>query len=118
MRQHCFLGTYAHEVALTQNFRVRQLYSMRSYHNKEQQSSELLNYKRKQTPEKEKEVVFFIASCGFSHVIPQFSPLAPFISLVVAFSFCFSQDIVKGGSKLTWFFNIVTRQLFCAKYNR
>ena len=44
----------------------------------------------------EKKVVFFIASSGVSYAVHQFSPLAAMILIVVSFSFCFLEDIVKG----------------------
>ena len=44
----------------------------------------------------EKKVMFFIASGGISYAIHQFSPLATIILIVVSFSFCFLEDIVKG----------------------
>ena len=44
----------------------------------------------------EKKVVFFIASGGISYAVHQFSPLATIILIVVSFSFCFLEDIVKG----------------------
>ena len=43
----------------------------------------------------EKKVVFFIASGGISYAVQQFSPLAAIILIVVSFSFCFLEDIVK-----------------------
>ena len=44
----------------------------------------------------EKKVVIFIASGGISYAVHQFSPLAAIILIVVSFSFCFLEDIVKG----------------------
>ncbi|MDB0016371.1 hypothetical protein N9E28_02350 [Alphaproteobacteria bacterium] len=44
----------------------------------------------------EKKVVFFIALGGISYAVHQFSPLAAIILIVVSFSFCFLEDIVKG----------------------
>jgi hypothetical protein len=44
----------------------------------------------------EKKVMFFIASGGISYAMHQFSPLAAIILIVVSFSFCFLEDIVKG----------------------
>ena len=44
----------------------------------------------------ERKVLFFIATCGISYAVVQFSPLAATILLVVSFSFCFLENIVKG----------------------
>ena len=44
----------------------------------------------------ERKVLFFIASCGISNALLQFSLLAAIILIVVSFSFCFLEDIVKG----------------------
>ena len=44
----------------------------------------------------ERKVLFFIASCGISYAVLQFSPLAAIILVVVSFSFCFLEDIIKG----------------------
>ena len=44
----------------------------------------------------ERKVVFFIASGCISYAVHQFSPLAAIILIVVSFSFCFLEDIVKG----------------------
>jgi hypothetical protein len=41
-------------------------------------------------------VLFFIASCGISNAVLQFSLLAAVILIVVSFSFCFLEDIIKG----------------------
>ena len=45
---------------------------------------------------KERKAMFFIASCGISYAVLQFSPLAAIILVVVSFSFCFLEDIIKG----------------------
>ena len=44
----------------------------------------------------ERKALFFIATCGISYAAHQFSPLAATILLVVSFSFCFLENIVKG----------------------
>ena len=44
----------------------------------------------------ERKVLFFIASCGISNALLQFSLLAAVILIVVSFSFCFLEDIIKG----------------------
>ena len=44
----------------------------------------------------ERKVLFFIASCGISYAVLQFSLLAAIILIVVSFSFCFLEDIIKG----------------------
>ena len=44
----------------------------------------------------ERKVLFFIASCGISNAVLQFSLLAAVILIVVSFSFCFLEDIIKG----------------------
>ena len=44
----------------------------------------------------ERKALFFIATCGISYAALQFSPLAATILLVVSFSFCFLENIVKG----------------------
>ena len=44
----------------------------------------------------ERKVLFFIASCGISYAVLQFSLLATIILIVVSFSFCFLEDIIKG----------------------
>ena len=45
---------------------------------------------------KERKALFFIASCGISYAVLQFSHVAAIIMLVVSFSLCFLDDIVKG----------------------
>jgi Ni/Fe-hydrogenase subunit HybB-like protein len=45
---------------------------------------------------KERKALFFIASCGISYAVLQFSHVAAIIVLVVSFSLCFLDDIVKG----------------------
>ena len=44
----------------------------------------------------ERKVLFFISSCGVSYAVFQFSLLAAVILIVVSFSFCFLEDIIKG----------------------
>ena len=44
----------------------------------------------------ERKVLYFIASCGISYAVFQFSLLAAIILIVVSFSFCFLEDIIKG----------------------
>ena len=44
----------------------------------------------------ERKVLFFIASGGISYAVLQYSPLAAIILIVISFSFCFLEDIVKG----------------------
>jgi hypothetical protein len=44
----------------------------------------------------ERKVIFFIASGGISYAVFQFSLLAAIILIIVSFSFCFLEDIVKG----------------------
>jgi Ni/Fe-hydrogenase subunit HybB-like protein len=44
----------------------------------------------------ERQVLFFIASCGVSNAVLQFSLIAAVILIVVSFSFCFLEDIIKG----------------------
>jgi hypothetical protein len=44
----------------------------------------------------ERKALFFIATCGISYASLQFSPLAATILLVVSFSFCFLENIVRG----------------------
>lgn len=44
----------------------------------------------------ERKALFFIATCGISYAALQFAPLASTILLVVSFSFCFLENIVKG----------------------
>ena len=44
----------------------------------------------------ERKVLFFIASCGISYAVLQCSLLATIILIVVSFSFCFLEDIIKG----------------------
>jgi Ni/Fe-hydrogenase subunit HybB-like protein len=44
----------------------------------------------------ERKVLFFIASCGISYAVFQFSLTAAIILIVVSFSFCFLEDIIKG----------------------
>jgi len=44
----------------------------------------------------ERKALFFIATCGISYAALQFSPLAATILLVVSFSFCFLENIVRG----------------------
>ena len=44
----------------------------------------------------ERKALFFISSCGISFAVLQFSLLAAIILLVVSFSFCFLEDLVKG----------------------
>ena len=45
---------------------------------------------------KERKALFFIASCGISYAVLQFSHAAAIILFVVSFSLCFLEDIVKG----------------------
>ena len=44
----------------------------------------------------ERKALFFIATCGICYAALQFAPLASTILLVVSFSFCFLENIVKG----------------------
>ena len=44
----------------------------------------------------ERKVIFFIASGGISYAVFKFSLLAAIILIIVSFSFCFLEDIVKG----------------------
>ena len=44
----------------------------------------------------ERKALFFIATCGIAYAALQFAPLASTILLVVSFSFCFLENIVKG----------------------
>lgn len=44
----------------------------------------------------ERKALFFIASCGISYAVLQFSLPAAIILIVVSFSFCFLEDIVRG----------------------
>jgi hypothetical protein len=44
----------------------------------------------------ERKALFFMATCGISFAVLQFAPLASTVLLVVSFSFCFLEDIVKG----------------------
>ena len=44
----------------------------------------------------ERKALFFIASCGISYAVLQFSFPAAIILIVVSFSFCFLEDIVRG----------------------
>ena len=53
-------------------------------------------HKEVRTLKNERKVLFFIASCGISYAVLQFSPLAAIILVVVSFSFCFLEDIIKG----------------------
>jgi hypothetical protein len=52
--------------------------------------------KEVRTLKTERKALFFIASCGISYAVLQFSLLAAIILIVVSFSFCFLEDIVKG----------------------
>ena len=45
---------------------------------------------------RERKVLFFIALCGVSYAVLQFSLVAATVLLVVSFSLCFLEDIVKG----------------------
>ena len=44
----------------------------------------------------ERKALFFVATCGISYAVFEFSLLAAIILLVVSFSFCFLEGIVKG----------------------
>ena len=44
----------------------------------------------------ERKALFFMATCGIAYAVLQFAPLASTILLVVSFSFCFLENIVKG----------------------
>jgi hypothetical protein len=44
----------------------------------------------------ERKALFFIATCGISYAVLRFSPLAATILLIVSFSFCFMENIIKG----------------------
>ena len=48
----------------------------------------------------EGKALFFGVLCGASYAVLQFSPVAATILLVVSFSLCFLEDIVKGEKKL------------------
>ena len=45
---------------------------------------------------RERKALFFIALCGVSYAVLQFSLVAATVLLVVSFSLCFLEDIVKG----------------------
>ena len=45
---------------------------------------------------RERKALFFIALCGVSYAVLQFSLVAAIVLLVVSFSLCFLEDIVKG----------------------
>ena len=42
----------------------------------------------------ERKALFFVATCGISYAVLQFSPLAATILLIVSFSFCFMANII------------------------
>ena len=44
----------------------------------------------------ERKALIFMATCGISYAVLQFAPLASAILLVVSFSFCFLENIIKG----------------------
>ena len=44
----------------------------------------------------ERKALFFVATCGISYAVFEFSRLGAIILLVVSFSFCFLEGIVKG----------------------
>lgn len=44
----------------------------------------------------ERKALFFVATCGISFAVFEFSRLAASILIVVSFSFCFLEGIVKG----------------------
>ena len=43
-----------------------------------------------------RKALFFVATCGISYAVFKFFRLAAIILLVVSFSFCFLEGIVKG----------------------
>lgn len=45
----------------------------------------------------ERKALFFIATCGISYAVLEFSPLSAIILLIVSLSFCFLEGVVKGG---------------------
>ena len=45
---------------------------------------------------RERKALFFIALCGVSYAVLQFSLVAAIVLFVVSFSLCFLEDIVKG----------------------
>ena len=44
----------------------------------------------------ERKALYFITTCGVSYAVFEFSPLAAIILIVVSFSFCSLEKIVKG----------------------
>ena len=44
----------------------------------------------------ERKALFFIALCGISYAVLEYSILAAIILIVVSFLFCFLEDILKG----------------------
>ena len=45
---------------------------------------------------RERKALYFIALCGVSYAVLQFSLVAASVLLIVSFSLCFLEDIVKG----------------------
>ena len=70
---------------------------MKSYDNNGPLTTQIDELKKEvSTLKSERKALFFIASCGISYAVLQFSTLAAIILIVVSFFYCFLEDIVKG----------------------
>ena len=70
---------------------------MKSYKNIGPLTSQIDELRKEvSTLKSERKALFFVATCGISHAVFEFSRLAAIILLVVSFSFCLLEGIVKG----------------------
>ncbi len=70
---------------------------MKSYNNSSPLTPEICELREEISYLKiERKALYFIATCGVSFAVFEFSPLAAIILLVGPFSFCFLKNIVKG----------------------
>ena len=74
---------------------------MHKYQNTGQLITQIDELKKEVSVQKgERKALFFSALCGASYAVLQFSPVAATILLLVSFSLCFLEDIVKGEKKV------------------
>ena len=70
---------------------------MKNYNNSSPLTPEICELREEISSLKiERKALYYIATRGVSYAVFEFFPLAVFILLVVSFSFCFFENIVKG----------------------
>ena len=70
---------------------------MQKYQNTVQLTTQIEELKKEvRALKRDRPALFFIALCGVSYAVLQFSAVAATILLIVSFSLCFLEDIVKG----------------------